>query len=664
MTISIRDFWQQAVKQRLVSKEEARQLHAEFKKISGASSTANAASLSQWLISTNKLTKQQCRSLLSGDANNEQKSVSISRPQNTVTPLSNQASGSKVSTEPIDSSVLVGKRSNRKNKFGMPLLTALISLAIFVIAAIVVLINAGKEPEGEYVANTDGTSDSSQPKNVKSDLGAATAREREAGSPTKADAVDDDGVRLWQSPTRGEAYDFRFVPPECQFVLNVRPSELLATSQGRRLLQSLGPDFDLLLASWKAAAGFELDQLERLQVSLVPHEDTRPRPVIAAWLLTEQDLESKWTNAKGITKNDAGKSFRSSGWRFFIPKGTSQMFVMGEEQPTKDIIESSGNRPPLPTAMEKLRAASDQDRQITLLADPQFFFADGRGLFTGSYESLREPLRWLFDDRAGPARTRTFMASLDIGQLCFGEVQFYGTADRTPFQIADTMKERLNQLPRRLEDNLVSLEIPPYWRRLALRLPLMAEELRRQSRFGVEQDRSVFNFVLPPEAAHNFALALELSLNGGSTPAVVKAEPTKPQPKTMEDVLQTKLSVDIPQTSLEFAMRELSATVSEQTKLNVEIKIIGGDLQKDGITRNQQIRNFKAEDESVAEVLTNLVMQANPVTTVQSASEKDQKLVWVESQDAESANRLVIMITTRNAAEAKGLQLPPAFQPR
>jgi len=91
------------------------------------------------------------------------------------------------------------------------------------------------------------------------------------------------------------------------------------------------------------------------------------------------------------------------------------------------------------------------------------------------------------------------------------------------------------------------------------------------------------------------------------------------------------------------------------------IKIIGDDLKLDGITRNQSIRDFKQENQTVADILTALVRKANPVTTVKDPSEKDQKLVWLIGPDPDSAGKQVVLITTRNAAGTKKYTLPAHF---
>ncbi len=91
------------------------------------------------------------------------------------------------------------------------------------------------------------------------------------------------------------------------------------------------------------------------------------------------------------------------------------------------------------------------------------------------------------------------------------------------------------------------------------------------------------------------------------------------------------------------------------------IKIIGDDLKLDGITRNQSIRDFKQENQTVADILTALVRKANPVTTVKDPSETDQKLVWLIGPDPDNPAKQVVLVTTRNAAKTKKYTLPPVF---
>ena len=54
-------------------------------------------------------------------------------------------------------------------------------------------------------------------------------------------AVPDDGTKLWIPPGAGSPADLRYVPPGSQFYLIARPAELLAGSEGPRVIQALGP---------------------------------------------------------------------------------------------------------------------------------------------------------------------------------------------------------------------------------------------------------------------------------------------------------------------------------------------------------------------------------------------------------------------------------------
>ena len=94
--------------------------------------------------------------------------------------------------------------------------------------------------------------------------------------------------------------------------------------------------------------------------------------------------------------------------------------------------------------------------------------------------------------------------------------------------------------------------------------------------------------------------------------------------------------------------------------VDFRIKILGDDLKLDGITRNQQIRDFQQNDKTVAEILTALVMKENPITTVESPSEPDQKLLWVVGPDPADGKE-AILITTRQVATEK-YDIPQEFR--
>jgi archaeosine-15-forming tRNA-guanine transglycosylase len=192
----------------------------------------------------------------------------------------------------------------------------------------------------------------------------------------------------------------------------------------------------------------------------------------------------------------------------------------------------------------------------------------------------------------------------------------------------------------------------------------MVSFLHEHTRIGVDGNHAVVNSTLPLVAAHNLVFGGEMML--ASTPGMAvttTGPPTKAGPKTIEEVLESRMSISFDQDSLEFSMRNVVDEVRSSYQLSFEfgIKIMGDDLKLDGITRNGQIRDFAQENKTVAEVLTAMVMKANPVTTVKVPNEKDQKLLWVIAPDPDNPSNRIVLITTRQIADLK-YTLPEVFR--
>jgi hypothetical protein len=77
------------------------------------------------------------------------------------------------------------------------------------------------------------------------------------------------------------------------------------------------------------------------------------------------------------------------------------------------------------------------------------------------------------------------------------------------------------------------------------------------------------------------------------------------------------------------------------------MEILGGDLQLEGITKNQSF-GLDEKDKTADEILRVILAKSNP----------DGKLVYiVKEQDGEEW----VLITTRAAVEKRGDTLPPAY---
>ena len=160
---------------------------------------------------------------------------------------------------------------------------------------------------------------------------------------------------------------------------------------------------------------------------------------------------------------------------------------------------------------------------------------------------------------------------------------------------------------------------------------------------------------------------MALTSPAGAGPAAPPVTAAAPGPRTVAELLNSPLSLTFAADSLEFAMQNVENAVRDaypNLPFPFAVKVLGSDLEKNGITRNQQIRDFNQQNKSVAEILTAMAMKANPIRTVKEPHEKDQQLIWVVGPDPADPARNVVLITTRDAAAAKGYTLPPVFQPR
>ena len=231
-------------------------------------------------------------------------------------------------------------------------------------------------------------------------------------------------------------------------------------------------------------------------------------------------------------------------------------------------------------------------------------------------------------------------------------------ASTSVFNKRDEISQRTEQLPNQLTQFLGTASVDRHWQRLAIQFPMMVSQLAKYTRTVPGKNKVVANFVLPPKAAHNLLLASEFSVASlASTPTAVASSPPSDQ-----DPMTHVTTLQFDQQSLEFALRDLQSLVNDELRIsNFEIKIAGKDLQLDGITRNQQIKGFSAKNTSVAQILTQIVMLANPDRQT-SAADSNQKLLWVLNP-LQPDRGTSVLVTTRKAADENGYKLPEPFRP-
>jgi serine/threonine protein kinase len=511
------------------------------------------------------------------------------------------------------------------------------------------------QPSGRPVA-TPRPSDRTSPPPASSGGSATSPHIPNAVPPVEL--VPDDGRTLWAAPTSGPPIELTYVPQEAQLFLIARPASLIA-ADGQPVLDALGPEFLAALDAWQRATRLTLAEVDQLILALLPQDDGYPRAAIVVRTVEPKNLVALWDNPPPIQK-DGEVYYTVQGWSFYVPPaGGGRVFVMGVKSDIEDVLQRKGGLPPLRRELEKLLQTSDADRQLSILFLPNFFFSDGRELLRGNREKLRAPFSWFLGDQI-----QAGLLGLHLGRDFYGELRLVGTLDLEPIRLAEQLQERLEQIPRGIERYLGTVGLNPYWQPLALKFPGMVRILHQQTRIGFDRDQAILNFSLPAAAAHNLVLASELAL--ASTPGQLVTTGTDPPatPLTIDDALAHRMDLAFPAQPLEFAIRDLAQEVRDalpSLPFEFRIKIIGADLELDGITRNQQIRDFKEQAKPVSELLTNLVMRANPITTVKDPSEPDQKLIWVVAPDPEVPAETIVLVTTRQGAEKKGYTLPPPF---
>ena len=491
------------------------------------------------------------------------------------------------------------------------------------------------------------------------------------GSAPRQTVVADDGQMLWASPTSGAEINLDYLPHDAHIFLHVRPHDMADSAEGTKVLQALGPAFVAARSQWEAAAGVRFNDVEELLVGFYAKPQDLPRPGFVVRLrepATTEELLDRWGQPEQAAK-EKFQFYLGKEWAYFIPAdGDGRVFVMAARPEIESLAESRGTPPVLRRELGRLHKVTDGSRHFTLLFAPNFLFSEvfteGRQLFFGDATRLQEPLDGFLrkeDLQAG-------LVSLHFGGDCYVEMRFVGNVAKDKFTVAKEYRDRLEKLPDAIFDYIATLGSNPYWEKVRLQYPNMIRYLHKMTRVGVDDDVATINCVLPGSAAHNLVFGSEMVLASrpGAGAVAVSVGPAENPYKTVDDVLfKFKTKVAFESKSLEFAIQDIATDVNETLKglpFEFKIKILGDDLKLDGITRNQSIRDFNHADKTVAEILTAMVMKANPVTTVKDPSEKDQKLLWLIGKDPADPTKMIVLVTTRQMSEKRNDKLPAMFQ--
>ncbi|MEN1680953.1 MAG: hypothetical protein AAGJ46_15295, partial [Planctomycetota bacterium] len=335
--------------------------------------------------------------------------------------------------------------------------------------------------------------------------------------------------------------------------------------------------------------------------------------------------------------------------------------VIASAAAIEEIAEAAGEPPLLRREMEQLVEHSDRDRHATLLLAPSFLFAEGKPLLAGEVAALESPL---FEET--PDELRALMLSVHFGEDAFyWELSAASAAELTASRLVTMLQQRATRWPEELQLAVIDLVPDPHGRRVVANLPAMARVAARYLRRGVRDRHAVLNGYLPAGAGHNLLMAAELMLaqqsagvvggpsgDTGARPAATVA--ANAPPTSAAEALRRRASVSFSRDTLEMAVKYLADEVG------VPIVIRGGDLQLEGITKNQSF-GLDQTDQPAEAVLLEILAQANPDKTATGPKDLKQKLVYTVGRSP--SGQETIYVTTRAAVKKNGEPLPPAFTP-
>lgn len=491
--------------------------------------------------------------------------------------------------------------------------------------------------------------------------------------------VVDDGNLPWASPTEGPRPRLAYLTPGSQLVLLARPADLLGDDEGRRFVESLGPQAAAGLAALAAFCGCQPDDIESVQAGWQAGAIDQVLGGYVVRLVEGREIpgdEAARRKAWGATtpaKLEGETIHKGKPFSFWVPSTeNNRVLVVAPEaaaaaeagglpgaaearetlmsQIVRQAVASrgapaDGTLAEITLELEQLVGMLDEKRHLTLFGSPHYLLTQGRVVLAGPLAKLAKPLEALFGESLQAAAL-----SAHFGDNCYLELDAIATRDVPPKELAEELSGRVNELPDAVEQYCAALNPSPYGRVLVMRLPSMLRTVIDNLRAGSEGKGVVINAYLPRHAGHNLALAGELAIAQTPGAAVVAAGPAQTTtgggaavPAGPLGKLEQKITLVFAKDTLEKSIQMIA------DEIGTPMDIIGPDLQLEGITKNQSF-GLDARDKPAREVLMEILAKANP----------DGKLVYiVRPEDGVET----ILVTTRAAVAKRGDKLPPGVAP-
>jgi serine/threonine protein kinase len=565
------------------------------------------------------------------------------------------------------------RRRRKRKKNRIPILIGMMALPLLLLILAIFLRGRGPDPKPRPRPRP---SLSERVPEVRPSRKAADSDTRPASKQSDGYELVDSDRLLWVPPYPADSSppSLRLLPPGPAGIVSVPISKLVSSDGWESVRTAFAAELDPLIAEASSRAGVPADAINRCTAALFPGRDGWPELALAIELnqpTPAKDLIDSWGAFEARTAGGAtiyaGED--PEGDAFFIgdsedgkPKGTDvTRFAVASVERIREIADNKGGPIPLVRAMQTLWDHASEESDIVALMTPNFLFADGRQIVQSSIPEFQDTLkRWMIPDVGAVMVTATARDS-DL----YVELREFPSGTATSTTLLKSLRESIAGWPKWADDFIIRSVPDPSWRLLATRLPMMFRFVGEHTRTSVDGETVIASAYLPANAASQVALGAVLAMNtpaGQSTGSVATA-PRKPL--TVEEMLNREMSISFLQLSLQFAINavveEFSQELPEGSTMP-KVRIIGGDLELNGITQNQQIRGFERDDVPLRDVLTEIVLGANPDKTATGPKDEKQALIWVVHPPGKPASETEILITTREAAAKKGYELPKEFQ--
>ncbi len=580
------------------------------------------------------------------------------------------------------------QKKSKKKKKPVWLLPAMIGGSCLIFAAIIAVLvrNGTKEivagPQTVVINNPTSTPNVTTGPQTANGNTEQNPQRQPIESVSEYFAVElDDGQMLWAPPQAGSPYSLEMLPAGVEAMVFVSGNLWHRRGNAAGISKwwlDMQPELTKLLSTIPLGSD---DRISSIAIALLPSKKPGVPQAVFRFSYSQpvsidsvtqrltgfsmQLFDPKKDNRRGLWSNEATSNPTAALMDGMQTDGSAMIkrVVVGPQELIATLPELNGAPAPVRRQLETLLKTTDSRSDLTLLFAPSFLFGDGRELLASS-PKLQTTLRESIDETM---QAVTFTTTIE--PRWYMELRMLGSETRDAGKFSAALKSTMTEIPEGFEKGLTSGSVVhPYWRALGLRYPQMMRALNRYGRFGLEDGQVVTNVYLPTDAMNNIAIASWMALqnpvaNAGAAVASTPKPATKPQTKSIDEILESKITIGFEQESLEAALQLIAGEVTDSVLegASVTMNINGTAFQKEGITRNQSIRSFKHEGDTLRNILMDLVRRANPVTTVQSPTEQNQKVVWLILDDPDKPGQKKIELTTRTWAVGNKATLPREF---